>query len=62
MEYEKAAEILTKLLAENHLAPDENEAVQTALGLLSLTVITKSKLKNRLHKERTKQDNKNLKW
>jgi hypothetical protein len=62
MEYEKAAEILKTLLDKNPLTPEEKEAVQTALGLLSLTIISKSNLKNRLHKERTKQDNKTFKW
>jgi|WetSurMetagenome_2_1015567.scaffolds.fasta_scaffold775238_2 hypothetical protein len=62
MEYEKALEVLKTLLEKQTLTPEEKEAVQTALGLLSLTVISKSRLKNRLQKERTQQDKKNLKW
>jgi hypothetical protein len=62
MEYEKALEVLKTMLEKQPLPPEEKEAVQTALGLLSLTVISKSRLKNRLQKERTQQDKKNLKW
>ncbi len=62
MEYERALEVLKTLLEKQTLTPEEKEAVQTALGLLSLTVISKSQLKNRLQKERSQQDKKNLKW
>jgi hypothetical protein len=62
MEYEKALEVLKMLLEKQTLTPEEKEAIQTALGLLSLTVISKSRLKNRLQKERSQQDKKNLKW
>jgi hypothetical protein len=61
MEYSQALTLL-KTLAEKHpLTPEEKEAVQTAMGLLSLTVITKDKLKNRLRKDRAKEDKK-AKW
>jgi hypothetical protein len=62
MEYENALEVLKTVLEKHTLTPEEKEAVQTAVGLLSLTVISKNRLKNRLHKERTQQDKKNLKW
>jgi hypothetical protein len=61
MEYEKASEILKTLLDKHPLSQEEKEAVQTAMGLLTLTIIHKSKLGDRLHKEKAKQD-KNLKW
>lgn len=61
MEYEKASEVLKSLLDRHPLAQEEKEAIQTALGLLSLTVISKNRLKNRLRKEKAEQD-KNLRW
>jgi hypothetical protein len=61
MEYSQALTVL-KTLAEKHaLSPEEEEALQTAMGLLSLTVITKDKLKNRLRKEKAQEDKK-AKW
>jgi|WetSurMetagenome_2_1015567.scaffolds.fasta_scaffold1879217_1 hypothetical protein len=61
MEYAEALSVLKTLLEKHPLTPAEKEAVQTAMGLLSLTVISKDKLKNRLRKEKAKED-KNTKW
>jgi hypothetical protein len=61
MDYEKASEILGSILDQKQLTAEEKEAVQTALGLLSLTVVSKKRLKSRLQKDRAQQDN-NLNW
>jgi hypothetical protein len=61
MEYAQALTTLKTLLEKHQLTPEEKEAVQTAMGLLSLTVITKDKLKNRLRKEKAQEDKK-AKW
>jgi hypothetical protein len=61
MEYSQALATLKILLEKHPLSPAEKEAVQTAMGLLSLTVITKDKLKNRLRKEKAQEDKK-AKW
>jgi hypothetical protein len=45
MEYAQALCALKALLEKHPLTTEEKEAVQTAVGLLSLTVITKDKLK-----------------
>ena len=45
MEYEKAITILTGLLKKHPLDADEKEAIITAIGLLSLGSLAKSKLK-----------------
>jgi hypothetical protein len=58
MEYAEALSVLKILLEKRELTPAEKEAVQTAMGLLSLTVISKDKLKNRLRKEKAKEDKK----
>jgi hypothetical protein len=58
MEYTQALAILKTLLDKHPLTSAEKEAVQTAMGLLSLTVITKDKLKNRLRQEKAKEDKK----
>jgi hypothetical protein len=61
MDYEKASEVLKQLLDKKALTLEEKEAVQTALGLLGLTVISKNKLKTRLQKEKAQNDKK-LNW
>ena len=61
MEYEKASEVLKKILEKHPFNDEEKEALQTALGLLTLAVISKNHLKGRLQKEKAKQ-NKDLKW
>ena len=61
MEYAQALTTLKTLLDKHPLTPAEKEAVQTAMGLLSLTVITKDRLKDRLKKEKAKEDKK-AKW
>ena len=58
MEYSQALTTLKTLLEKHPLTPIEKEAVQTAMGLLSLTVISKDKLKNRLRKEKAQEDKK----
>ena len=58
MEYSQALTTLKTLLEKHPLTPTEKEAVQTAMGLLSLTVISKDKLKNRLRKEKAQEDKK----
>ena len=45
MEYEKAITVLTGLLKKRPLDADEKEAIITAIGLLSLGSLAKSKLK-----------------
>jgi len=45
MEYEKAISVLTGLLKKHPLDADEKEAIITAIGLLSLGSLAKSKLK-----------------
>jgi hypothetical protein len=59
MEYAEALTILQTLAQKHPLTPAEKDALMTAMGLLSLTVITKDKLKNRLRKEKAKEDRKN---
>ena len=61
MEYAQALTTLKTLMEKHPLTPAEKEAVQTAMGLLSLTVITKDRLKDRLKKEKAKEDKK-AKW
>jgi len=61
MDYAEALTVLKALLEKRELNKEEIAAVQTAMGLLSLTVITKDKLKNRLRKEKAKEDKK-AKW
>jgi hypothetical protein len=61
MEYEQASSILKTLMDKYTLTPEEKEAVQTAMGLLTLGAISKNHLKARLHAKKQKQD-KNLKW
>jgi len=45
MDYEKAITILKNLLAKSSLSAEEKEAIMTAMGLLSLGSLTKSKIK-----------------
>jgi hypothetical protein len=61
MEYEQASQILKIIIDKHPLTPEEKEAVQTAMGLLTLGVISKKHLKSRLKNQKAKQD-KNLKW
>jgi hypothetical protein len=58
MDYAQALTNLKTLLEKHPLTPAEKEAVQTAIGLLSLAVISKDKLKNRLKKEKAQEDKK----
>ena len=46
MEYQKAIDILKKLLEKHPLNPEEKEAVMTAIGVLSLGSLAKSRIKN----------------
>ena len=46
MEYQKAIEILTKVLDKHPLTDEEKEAVTTAIGLLSWAALSKSRIKN----------------
>ena len=61
MEYEEASAILKTIIEKHPLTPEEKEAVQTAMGLLTLGAISKNHLKSRLKAQKAKQD-KNLKW
>jgi hypothetical protein len=45
MEYQKAITILKSLLEKHSLNAEEKEAVMTAIGLLSLGLLAKSKIK-----------------
>jgi hypothetical protein len=58
MEYQQAADILKKLLEKHPLTAAEKEAVQTAIGLLTLGAISKNHLKSRLQNQKAKQDKK----
>jgi len=61
MEYQEASAILKQLLGKYPLTPQEKEAVQTAMGLLTLGALSKNHLKARLKNQKTKQDKK-YKW
>jgi hypothetical protein len=45
MEYQKAITILKRLLDKHPLNAEENEAVITAIGILSWSSLSKSKIK-----------------
>ena len=57
MEYQKAIAILKTLLDRHSLDADEKEAIITAIGILSLISLSKSKLKS----QRAKRD-KSTEW
>ena len=57
MEYEKAIAILKRLLDRHSLDAEEKEAIMTALGLLSLGSLSKSKIKA----QKTRRD-KSTEW
>jgi hypothetical protein len=59
MEYEEASAILKKMLDNHPLNPEEKEAVQTAMGLLTLGALSKSHLKSRLKAQKAKRDKAN---
>ena len=61
MEYEAAAKVLKMLMEKHSLTEEEKEAVQTAMGLLTLGAISKNHLHSRLQAKKAKQD-KNLQW
>jgi hypothetical protein len=61
MEYQQAANVLKTLLAKYPLTDEEKEAVQTAMGLLTLGALSKSHLASRLKAEKAKKD-KQIKW
>lgn len=46
MEHKKATEVLIKLLTNGNLNKIENEAVKTAIGVLSWTALAKSRMKS----------------
>jgi hypothetical protein len=46
MEDKKSAEILIKLLNKNILNAEEKEAVAAAIGILSWTALSQSRIKN----------------
>lgn len=54
MEQQKAMEILMDLEKSNSLTKEEKEAVSTAIGVLSWTVLGKNRLKAR--KEKREKD------
>jgi hypothetical protein len=45
MEYQKAIDVLKKLLDKPSLDPEEKEAVMTAIGVLGWGALSKSKIK-----------------
>ncbi len=57
METERALEILKNIPEKHKLAPDEQDAVMTAVGLLSLVAQSKSKAKA----QKAKRD-KSIEW
>ncbi len=61
MEYEKASEILKDIIVKHPLTLEEKEALQTAMGLLTLGAISKNHLKSRLKAQAAKK-NKEIKW
>jgi len=58
MEYKEAAAILKALLEKHLLNAQEKEALQTAVGLLTLGALSKSHLKSRLQKQKAERDKK----
>jgi hypothetical protein len=61
MEYEKAVTTLKSLLEKQPLTAEEKEAVQTAIGLLTLGALSKNHLKSRLQAQKAKRD-KRTQW
>jgi hypothetical protein len=57
MENEKTLSILKNMLEKHRLAPEEKEAVMSAIGLLS--IVTQSKNRAKAQKEKR---NKSLEW
>jgi hypothetical protein len=47
MEDQKAAEILLSLLKKSQLSQEEKEALKNAIGILSWTKLSQSRLKNK---------------
>ena len=56
MEYKEAVAILKNLLEKRPLNAQEKEAVQTAMGLLTLGALSKSHLKSRLQAQKARRD------
>lgn len=46
MDDKQAAEILIKLLEKGHLSEEEKEALKVAVGILSWTSLSKSRIKS----------------
>ena len=61
MDYKEATAILKKLLDKHQLNAEEKEAVQTAMGLLTLGALSKDHLKSRLQKQKAERD-KEIRW
>jgi len=55
MDHKKAAEILIKMAEKDKLSTEEKEAVLTAIGVLSWTSLSKSRIKS-LKAKREKQE------
>ncbi len=61
MDYQQAVAILKNLIEKHPLNTQEKEAVQTAMGLLTLGVLSKNHLKSRLQAQKAKQE-KRMEW
>ena len=57
MEYDKEIAIFTNLLDRHSLSAEEKEAITTAIGILSWSVLSKSKIKA----QKAERDN-STKW
>ncbi len=56
MDYQQAAAILKALLEKRSLTAEEKEAIQTAMGLLTLGALSQSHLKSRLQARKAKRE------
>lgn len=61
MDFKQAIAVLTKMLAERSLDPEEKEAVSTAIGVLDWASLGKNRLKSMAEKRKEKRD-KSVQW
>ena len=61
MEYKEAETILLNLLKKETLTVEEKEALLTAIGVLDMASLTKSRIKSLIKARKTKRD-KSTEW
>jgi hypothetical protein len=61
MEYKQAISVLTKMLGERSLDAEEQEAVQTAIGVLDWASLGQSRMKSVAEKRKAQRD-KDVQW